>query len=98
MGGMQPIHWLIVLVAFVLLFGASKLPTMARSLGQSARIFKSEIKGMQSDDEVRANAGSQQAAPQQALPPAAAQAQTAAEPAQAQSPAAEGSGGSDTSR
>ncbi|RWA23738.1 hypothetical protein MELE44368_00620 [Mycolicibacterium elephantis DSM 44368] len=34
---------------FVLLFGAKKLPDAARSLGKSMRIFKSEIKEMQSD-------------------------------------------------
>ena len=45
-------HWIIVVVAFVALFGASKLPIFARSLGQSMRIFKSEIKGMKEDDQV----------------------------------------------
>ncbi|MDX6202549.1 MAG: sec-independent protein translocase protein TatA [Frankiales bacterium] len=44
-------HLLIVAVIFVLLFGASKLPIFARSLGQSMRIFKSEIKGLKDDDE-----------------------------------------------
>jgi sec-independent protein translocase protein TatA len=45
-------HLLIVAVIFVLLFGAAKLPIFARSLGQSMRIFKSEIKGLKDDDEV----------------------------------------------
>ncbi|MUL49359.1 Sec-independent protein translocase subunit TatA [Mycobacterium sp. CBMA293] len=49
MGGLQPWHWLIVIAVFVLLFGAKKLPDAARSLGKSMRIFKSEIKEMQSD-------------------------------------------------
>lgn len=49
MGGLQPWHWVIVIVVFVLLFGAKKLPDAARSLGKSMRIFKSEIKEMQSD-------------------------------------------------
>jgi sec-independent protein translocase protein TatA len=40
---------LIVIAVFVLLFGAKKLPDAARSLGKSMRIFKSEIKEMQSD-------------------------------------------------
>jgi sec-independent protein translocase protein TatA len=40
---------LIVIAAFILLFGAKKLPDAARSLGKSMRIFKSEIKEMQSD-------------------------------------------------
>lgn len=49
MGALQPWHWLIVIAVFVLLFGAKKLPDAARSLGKSMRIFKSEIKEMQSD-------------------------------------------------
>jgi sec-independent protein translocase protein TatA len=49
LGGLQPWHWLIVIAVFVLLFGAKKLPDAARSLGKSMRIFKSEIKEMQSD-------------------------------------------------
>jgi sec-independent protein translocase protein TatA len=49
LGGLQPWHWLIVIAVFVLLFGAKKLPDAARSLGQSMRIFKSEVKEMRSD-------------------------------------------------
>jgi len=49
LGGLQPWHWLIVIAVFVLLFGAKKLPDAARSLGKSMRIFKSEIKEMQSE-------------------------------------------------
>lgn len=56
MGGLQPWHWLIVIAVFVLLFGAKKLPDAARSLGKSMRIFKSEIKEMQSDSKPDASA------------------------------------------
>ena len=49
MGGLQPWHWVIVIAVFVLLFGAKKLPDAARSLGQSMRIFKSEVKEMRTD-------------------------------------------------
>jgi len=35
---------LIVVVLIILLFGAPKLPGLARSLGQSLKIFKSEVK------------------------------------------------------
>ena len=54
MGGLQPWHWVIVIAVFVLLFGAKKLPDAARSLGKSMRIFKSEIKEMQSDSKPEA--------------------------------------------
>lgn len=55
MGGLQPWHWVIVIAVFVLLFGAKKLPDAARSLGKSMRIFKSEIKEMQSDSEAKSD-------------------------------------------
>lgn len=42
---------LIIAGVLVLLFGAAKLPKLARSLGESARIFKSETKGLHSDEE-----------------------------------------------
>lgn len=44
-------HFLIILVVVLLLFGAPKLPGLARSLGQSMKIFKSEIKSDTLDDE-----------------------------------------------
>jgi len=37
-------HFVLVLVVVLLLFGAPKLPGLARSVGQSLKIFKSEIK------------------------------------------------------
>jgi sec-independent protein translocase protein TatA len=40
-------HALVVLAIVLLLFGATRLPALARSLGQSAKAFRSEIK---SDD------------------------------------------------
>ncbi|MDT3396696.1 Sec-independent protein translocase subunit TatA [Streptomyces sp. B1866] len=40
---------ILILVVLILLFGAKKLPDMARSLGKSARILKSEAKAMKSD-------------------------------------------------
>jgi sec-independent protein translocase protein TatA len=49
LGGLQPWHWVIIIAVFVLLFGAKKLPDAARSLGQSMRIFKSEVKEMRTD-------------------------------------------------
>jgi sec-independent protein translocase protein TatA len=42
--------WVIIIVVVVLLFAAPKLPKLARSLGESMRIFKSEMKQMGDDD------------------------------------------------
>lgn len=46
MGELSPWHLLIVAAAFMLLFGANKLPHMARSVGQSMRIFKAETRAL----------------------------------------------------
>ncbi|TWF93860.1 Sec-independent protein translocase subunit TatA [Saccharopolyspora dendranthemae] len=51
MGSLSAWHWLVVLVVVVLLFGSSKLPQMARSLGQSARVLKAEARGLRDDDQ-----------------------------------------------
>lgn len=50
MGGLSWWHWLIVLAAFVLLFGAKKLPEAARGVGRSLRILKSEVGAMNADE------------------------------------------------
>jgi sec-independent protein translocase protein TatA len=44
-------HALILLVVIVLLFGATKLPALARSVGQSMKIFRNEMKS--SDDDAK---------------------------------------------
>lgn len=49
----NPMVVIMILLVIVLLFGAPKLPGMARSLGQSMRIFKSEVKEMKDDDKDR---------------------------------------------
>ena len=48
---------ILILVVVVLLFGAKKLPDMARSLGKSARILKSEAKAMKEEGSTPAPAG-----------------------------------------
>lgn len=44
LGNLTGWHALILLVVILLLFGAPKLPALARSLGQSMKIFRSEVK------------------------------------------------------
>ncbi|MCU8593678.1 Sec-independent protein translocase subunit TatA, partial [Streptomyces sp. A13(2022)] len=55
--GLEPWHLLIVAIVFVVLFGSKKLPDMARSLGKSARILKSEAAAMKSDGGPAAGTG-----------------------------------------
>lgn len=50
MPNLGPSEILIVLLIILLLFGANKLPDLARSMGRSARIFKSEVKEMRRED------------------------------------------------
>ena len=42
-------HLLIILAVILLIFGATRLPALAKSLGQSARVFKGEMKAMKDD-------------------------------------------------
>ncbi len=73
----QGAEWLIILVLILLLFGAKRLPDMARSLGRSARILKSETKGLH-DDSAGGETGAQ---PQTPALPAAQSPATSAPPA-----------------
>ena len=59
----------LLLVGGILLFGWKQMPDMARSLGRSLRIFKTEIKGMAEDDKARDTQVQQPSIPS---PPAAA--------------------------
>lgn len=50
LGGLTGWHLLALVVIILLLFGAAKLPALAKSVGQSARVFKGEMKAMKEDD------------------------------------------------
>jgi sec-independent protein translocase protein TatA len=41
----------LILLVLVLLFGASKLPELARGSGRALRIFKAETKGLMDDED-----------------------------------------------
>ena len=43
----------LLIVAAILFFGWKQLPDMAKSVGKSLRIFKTEMKGMSEDDAAR---------------------------------------------
>ncbi|WP_304454520.1 Sec-independent protein translocase subunit TatA [Nocardiopsis sp. YSL2] len=71
----------ILVILALLLFGAKKLPDLARSLGRSARILKAESKGLveedneNAEDESSQQAGRQQQGPQASAPSEAPQQQ-----------------------
>ncbi|MFI6736471.1 Sec-independent protein translocase subunit TatA [Nonomuraea sp. NPDC050451] len=64
---------LIIALVLVMLFGAKKLPEMARGVGRSLRIFKSETAKLREDDDdsltVQAQAPAQPQPQQPAQPP-----------------------------
>jgi sec-independent protein translocase protein TatA len=42
-GELSPMHWMVVIGVFMVLFGAKRLPEAARGLGRSMRILKAEL-------------------------------------------------------
>ena len=58
--------WIIILAVVLLLFGATRLPALAKSLGQSARVLRKELKGDDADAAApSAPAASTEASPEQ---------------------------------
>jgi len=46
-----PTEIILILAVVMLLFGAKKLPELARGSGRALRIFKAETKGLMDDDD-----------------------------------------------
>jgi sec-independent protein translocase protein TatA len=44
MGSFSIAHWLVVLAVIVLLFGAKKIPDLAKGIGQGIKDFKKAVK------------------------------------------------------
>lgn len=51
LSGLRGGEWLIILVVVLLLFGARKLPELARSLGASAKEFRKGVSEGASEEE-----------------------------------------------
>lgn len=51
MGNLGPTEIILILLVLVLLFGAKKLPELARGSGRALRIFKAETKGLIDEDD-----------------------------------------------
>jgi sec-independent protein translocase protein TatA len=52
MPNIGPLEIILLFLVLVLLFGAKKLPELARGSGRALRIFKAETKGLMDDDDV----------------------------------------------
>lgn len=48
---LSPTHIVVLLVLILLVFGANRLPDIARSVGQSMKVFKKEIKDLREEDD-----------------------------------------------
>ncbi|MEK7671864.1 MAG: twin-arginine translocase TatA/TatE family subunit, partial [Bacteroidota bacterium] len=55
MGNMGAVEWVLIILAVVLLFGAKKIPELAKGLGQGIREFKKASREIQNgvEDEVK---------------------------------------------
>lgn len=74
MPNLRPTELIVILLIIVLLFGAKKLPELAKGIGQSLKIFRDETK---LDDSTQANAQAAEAAAPVASAPAVAAAPVA---------------------
>ena len=55
MGEFAPMHWLVVLVVALLIFGPKRIPEVAKSLGEGIREFKKSMReGMSEAGETKA--------------------------------------------
>lgn len=82
MGGLAWWHWVLIIAAFILIFGAKKLPDAARGVGRSLRILKSEVSAMHDDDERAKGPTETDASATVATPPAQIAASPVVPPAQ----------------
>ncbi len=78
----EPAVWIVILIV-ILLFGAKRLPDLARGVGRSLRIFKAETEGMRTDS---ASSDAAPAVSAPTPPPVAAPPQPPAQPAATDAP------------
>jgi sec-independent protein translocase protein TatA len=76
----QGAEWLVILAIVVLVFGAAKLPELARGTGQALRIFKTETKGLRDDEEEKPAKPAATSAPTELPPTSTTQAEPTVEP------------------
>jgi sec-independent protein translocase protein TatA len=69
MGMLRPWHIIVLVIVILLLFGARRLPDLARSVGQSLKIFKSEVKDLTDDGKSNDSSGQPTEAPQPKVTP-----------------------------
>jgi len=75
MGSFSITHWIVILAVVVLLFGAKKIPELAKGVGQGIKVFKKAIK----EDEAKESAAQVEAKPESGAAPTATTSTTADE-------------------
>lgn len=50
-GAFQPMHWLVILVIVLIIFGPGKLPEIGNSIGKAIRGFKKSMNEPEKTDE-----------------------------------------------
>jgi len=85
MNALKPMHILVLVIIVLLLFGAKRLPDLAKSVGQSLKIFKNEVKDLTDDNDARPTPTA--AAPVAAPPASVAPAPQAVDPGTPATPA-----------
>jgi len=65
-----PPEIILILLVLVLLFGAKKLPELARGSGRALRIFKAETKGLMDENDATKTDAQRQIDAQRSTPPA----------------------------
>jgi sec-independent protein translocase protein TatA len=95
----QGYEWLIILAIVVLLFGAKKLPELAKNSGKALKNFKEETKDLRKSDDPKSQELTQgtQAPEQQLHPPVQAPSQQAAPQPQPQERGVNGQAPGDSS-
>ncbi len=66
MGSFSISHWLVILAVVVLLFGAKKIPELAKGMGQGIKNFKKAVKD---DEEATANVDKVETKPEGSVAP-----------------------------
>ena len=51
MGAFKPSHIIVLLIILIIVFGASKLPEIAKNIGKSAKVLKKEMKELTEEDQ-----------------------------------------------
>jgi sec-independent protein translocase protein TatA len=69
MGSLSPIHWLIVIVVILLVFGPSRLAGVGKGLGEGIRSFKKGLNEDGKEDEAEPKSDSKQIADGSAAKP-----------------------------